>query len=237
MEITKESKIGTIAAHDYRTSSVFERYNINFCNQGNLKIYEVCADQKISPETLIKELRVAMSSRDEMYSNFNYWPIDMLADYIEKQHHTFFIRNAPIVLNELYIAADLFGDYYPSLTKIYKLFYKVTSDLMPRMKKEEELLFPYIREMANSRKDNKPIENARDFSLERILNALTREDENKVYSASQLFNITDDIENKVLFRSLHGHLKEFEDDLRLHAHLENNILLPKAMEMENTVER
>lgn len=237
MEITQESKIGTIAAHDYRTTSVFGHYHINFCSQGSLKIHEVCVTKGISPETLIHDLKTTMNLGEGIHTNFNYWPLEVLADYVEKKHHSYFIEKVPLILNQLYIAADLFGEYYPPLIKMYKLFYESTSGLKQHMKKEEEFLFPYVRKIAASRQENKPMESIEDLSLEQTLNDFTKEHEKEMDAFSQLSDLTNDIENEILFRNLYAQLKEFEADLYLHTHLENNILFPKAVEMENTVER
>lgn len=241
MEITKETRIGAIAAYDYRTSAVFEQHQINFCSAGGQTILEVCINKGLSPGKLINDLKTAIASRERIHANFNYWPIDLLADYIEKKHHRYAAEKVPHILNGLYMIADLCGHSYPRLKDMHAMFGEAGRELQQHMKKEEEMLFPYIRKIALSRQENRRLEDRPCLSLEKPVNEFLKEHELEMNAFSQISGMAGEIQplsaDNVLFGTLLMQLKEFEADLCLHTHLENNILFPKALEMENVVER
>ena len=86
MEILEEQIIGELVAENYKTASVFKKFKIDFCCNGNRTISEACERKKIEPDTLIKELQKTLKS-EEQNIDFNSWELDLLADYIEKTHH------------------------------------------------------------------------------------------------------------------------------------------------------
>ena len=88
MEILEEQIIGELVAENYKTASVFKKFKIDFCCNGNRTISEACERKKIEPDTLIKELQKTVKS-EEQNIDFNSWELDLLADYIEKTHHRY----------------------------------------------------------------------------------------------------------------------------------------------------
>lgn len=237
MEITPETRIGAIAAYDYRTASVYEAHHIDFCSRGDRSISEAAKDHHLLPDILIRELKRAIASTDNIYANFSYWPIDVLANHIEKKHHRYIRETAPGLQNGLYVASTLFGNLHPELVRMHELFSEAVLDLTLHMKKEEEVLFPYICKMAMARQENKRVENACPVLLQQLINEYAKEHEQEVDVFVHLSLLG---RNLQLVKESEHHCRQiltqttaFENDLRLHTHLENNILFPKAVEMEN----
>jgi regulator of cell morphogenesis and NO signaling len=78
---------------------------------------------------------------------YNTWPLDLLADYIEKKYHRYIEEKIPVITEYLLKVCKVHGHGYNELYKIYNLFVASSEDLLHHMMKEEKILFPYIRKM------------------------------------------------------------------------------------------
>lgn len=130
------------------------------------------------------------------------------------------------------------GDAHPELFEIKALFSGCSGELAAHMKKEELMLFPYIRKMSRAKESGHINLSAPFGTVQNPVKMMMHENDiegerfNKIASLSNQYTPPQNSCNthRVTFASL----KEFEDDLHLHIHLENNILFPKAIEMEQS---
>src|SRR5690606_15049761 len=79
--------------------------------------------------------------------DFTSWPLDLLADYVEKKHHRYVEEKTPIIQGFLNKLCKVHGDLHPELFEINELFNQAASELAAHMKKEEMILFPFIRKL------------------------------------------------------------------------------------------
>ncbi len=89
MNITESNIVGELVAQYYRTASVFKNHGIDFCCNGNRTIQDACESKKIDNSQLIEKLRQAVQQSNNMETDYNSWPLDLLADYVEKKHHRY----------------------------------------------------------------------------------------------------------------------------------------------------
>lgn len=82
MNIQENQIIGELVAKDYRTASVFKKYGIDFCCQGNRTISEACEKKNIDSESVVIDLDALIQARGENAVDYKSWPLDLLADYI-----------------------------------------------------------------------------------------------------------------------------------------------------------
>ena len=160
---------------------------------------------------------------------FSDWPLDLLIDYIEKKHHRYINQKTPVILTYLKKVTSVHGIAHPELLEIYELFTASAQNLAAHMKKEELILFPYIKKLENS---ETPI-TAHFGSVENPI-AMMKEEHNdegerfsRISELSNAYQLPPDAcpTYNVTFQLL----KEFESDLHQHIHLENNILFPAAI--------
>ena len=233
MNISENSIIGELVAENYRTAPVFKAHGIDFCCNGNRTIAAACEKKRIEPGTLIKELESAAPATDDAVPAFNNWPADLLADYIEKKHHRYVekqTRELPPFLNKV---VQVHGDRHPELQKVQALFYECMDHLLAHMRKEEKILFPYIRQMVVSGKlAGKPVFGSVENPISMMVHEHEQEGDRFREIASLTNGYTPPEDACNTYRVCYSMLKEFEEDLHLHIHLENNILFPKAIELE-----
>ncbi len=236
MNITQESIIGEIVADNYRYASVFKSAGIDFCCTGNRSIQEACAKKNISVENLLEQLKNAASSSTQDSIDYQSWPLDLLADYIEKKHHRYVEQKTQEIQPYLDKVCRVHGDRHPELFEINEHFTTTAGELAMHMKKEELVLFPFIRKMEKARLNNEKIERPHFGTVQNpilmMMSEHTAEGDRfrKIEALSNNYTPPQDACNT--YRVTFSLLKEFEEDLHLHIHLENNILFPKAIELE-----
>ena len=236
MNINENQILGEIVAQDYRTASVFKKYGIDFCCQGNRTIREASEKKGIEPKVLLQELEHVDNINVNSGTDFQSWPIDLLADYIEKRHHQYVENKILEIKPYLDKICKVHGDRHPELFDIQNEFHAASGELAAHMKKEEFILFPFVRKMVKAKQDGVKISAPFFGSVQNPVHMMMDEHSvegdrfSKIDELSSHYTPPEDGCNtyKVTFALL----KEFEEDLHLHIHLENNILFPKTMAME-----
>src|SRR6185437_2802403 len=159
MSLTIGKTVGDIVAEDYRTAAVFESFGIDFCCQGNKTINEVCENKGIYKSLLLLDLETVLRSQDNKLTDYNAWPINLLADYIEKRHHKYIEEKTPILKQYLEKICIVHGHKHSELFQIKDLFNQSAGELATHMKKEELMLFPFVRKMIHAKEKNLRVEN------------------------------------------------------------------------------
>lgn len=236
MNIQENQIIGELVAKDYRTASVFKKYAIDFCCQGNRTINEACEAKKIDEKLVVSDLNALLESQSKNEIDYKSWPLDLLADYIEKKHHRYVEVKTSEIKPYLDKICSVHGGRHPELLEIKEHFYATAGELAKHMKKEELILFPNVRKMVKAKLENSKLEPSPlgtiKNPIQQMMNEHTAEGErlSKIEALSNNYTPPEDACNT--YRVTIALLKEFEQDLHLHIHLENNILFPKAIELE-----
>jgi regulator of cell morphogenesis and NO signaling len=234
----KENQIiGELVAKDYRTASVFKKYSIDFCCQGNRTIQEACDKKNIDSKKVLEDLDTLVQTKSEATTDYQSWPLDLLADYIEKKHHRYVQDKTLEIQPYLDKICRVHGEHHPELFEIKNEFNTSAGELAAHMKKEELILFPFIRKMVKVKQENSNVEAANFGTVKNPIQMMMDEhtvEGNRFRRIEELSNnYTPPQDACNTYRVSFALLKEFEQDLHLHIHLENNILFPKAVEIEN----
>ncbi len=235
MNITKDSIIGELVAHDYKTATVFKRNKIDFCCNGNRSIEDACDKKKVDINQLIEDLQNVGTAQSDSQIDYASWPLDLLADYIEKKHHRYVVEKSQEIMPFLVKIVRVHGSQHPELLEVLDLFQGAVEDLTHHMEKEEGILFPYIRSMVAAKSQGTSV--AVPFgTVQNPINVMMQE---HLHEGERFRTIADLTDNYTMpeggcttYRVTFAMLKEFEDDLHLHIHLENNILFPKSIAFE-----
>ena len=240
MNIQENQNIGELVAQDYRTASVFKKYGIDFCCQGNRTINDACDKKKVDVNSVLTDLDTAMQVQGEGTIDYKTWPLDLLADYVEKKHHRYVQQKTLEITPFLEKIARVHGENHPELLKVRDEFAASAGELAMHMKKEELIVFPFVRKMMKPREEGVKIDAPHFGTIKNPIAAMMSEHETE----GERFRLISDLTNNYTppedacstYKVTFAMLNEFEQDLHLHIHLENNILFPKAVEMEKQLD-
>lgn len=233
MKTYEQKTVGEVVAEDYRTAAVFEKYGIDFCCKGHTPFTKACEKRDLDIATVLSDIaQLSAESSDE--ADYKSWSADKLIDHIETTHHRYVEEKTPVILQFLQKLCKVHGERHPELFQIYELFLESAGDMAQHMKKEELILFPRIRKMVSGQYEKmarggvvSPISvmmHEHDTEGERFRAIATLSDH---YQAPS--------DGCTTYRVAYAMLKEFEQDLHRHIHLENNILFPKALKIEENL--
>ncbi len=232
VETTDSETVGAVVARDYRAAEVLEKYGIDFCCGGNVPLEAACREKGVDPQAVRRELEQAAERPLDRSQNYDAWELPFLADYIVNTHHAYLRESIPTITAYSQKIAEVHGANHPEVIEIAAIFRKVGGELMLHLQKEEEELFPAVKRLAELRKQGAGSEAQEIAKLNEILADLSHEHDDvgaAVHEIRRLANnyaVPGDVCNT--FMVTYQKLKEFEDDLHKHVHLENNILFPKA---------
>ncbi|ELR70769.1 Nitric oxide-dependent regulator DnrN or NorA [Fulvivirga imtechensis AK7] len=235
MEHLKDKKVGRLVAEDYRYADVFKKYGIDFCCGGGVSIEEACRKKKLDCNNIIDELNRVIVNKDHD-QDFDSWSPDRLADYIIEIHHAYVKEHLPLLVQYSYKVSRVHGGAHPETIEVNRQIHELASELLPHLQKEEVVLFPYIKKLVAAARGGVDLVPASFGSLENPVKMMMEEHDNAgeiMRSISELSSgYTPPASACTTYRVLYQKLRDFENDLHRHIHLENNILFPKVIEME-----
>lgn len=231
-----QKQIGQFVAEDFRTAAVFTSYGIDFCCRGHRTVEEVCDKNNIDSNELLDQLNKVLNASSNQSIDYKSWPLDLLIDYIEKKHHRYVEEKVPVLLQFLNKLCKVHGDRHPELFKINELFTASAGELAAHMKKEELILFPFVKKMVKATTSQQPIEAPGFGTVENPIAMMMQEHDNEGVRFREIAALTNNYNPPIdacnTYKVTFAMLDEFEKDLHLHIHLENNILFPEAAKLE-----
>lgn len=229
--------VSEIVRADYRTADVFKKHGINYCCGGKVPLKEACEAKGLDYKVMLMDLELATKTVSLPNNlKFSNWKIDFLIDYIINVHHAYLYDTLPQLEASLMGFADSHKKQHPELQKVVAVFSTISSLVLAHSQREDEVIFPYIKQIENAyrRKESygnllvrtlrKPLSNVESEhkKIGDLLNNLRELTSNYTFPENACTN------HRVIFQKL----REFDNDMVQHKHLENNILFPKAIEME-----
>ncbi len=227
--------VGEIVAADYRTAEVFEAHGIDFCCGGKVALAAICQEKGFDPAELLQEIETVRKEPVDRSQNYTAWELPFLADYIVNTHHVYLKENDGQIAAYARKIAEVHGSHHAEVIEIAAIFDTIATDMAAHLREEEEVFFPAVKRADAARKAGNAIETEGREVIKTSLKKLGREHAEigaAIHTIRQLakdYEIPGDVCNT--FMVTYRKLKEFEDDLHKHVHLENNILFPKAAQL------
>lgn len=236
MTISSETQVRDVVKQNFNTARLFHANHVDYCCGGDKTISEACYEAGIEPDQLIKQLEKVAEQVDPDTIYVNELPSDELCDYIVKRHHAYVKDSIPFLKRSLEKICSVHGDNHPELFEIKELFNKTAGELTMHMQKEEIVLFPYIKKMVKAKKEGTLIGAAVFGSVTNPIRLMISEHEAEGKRFSEISRLSKNyavpVDACTTYETTIHQLKAFESDLHRHIHLENNILFPRAIELE-----
>lgn len=239
--ITTDMTVRDVAMELPQSTRLFEKLKIDYCCGGNKPLAEACASAGLDVDNVIALLAQTTQSNpnDDNAAAFQNLSVTELITHILETHHVF----TKSEMDRLQSLADkvlsAHGGNHPELIHLDELLTRLCADLKPHMFKEEQVLFPYIVAMANAVDQNRAAPFAPFGTVNNPIRMMMREHDTAGEILRELRALTSDYkvpaDGCISYQTLYQALENFEKDLHQHIHLENNLLFPKALELENAL--
>lgn len=237
-EINEDTSTADVVKKNFRTASVLKRYGIEYCCGIRLSLKQACEIKGLPFDQVLQEIREAAAVVCLPSSlPFREWKTDFLADYIINVHHHYLRESLPLIKEHLTHFVSEHSKKFPQLNELQIEFNSLEKAIVPHLDQEEQIIFPYIRQIAHAYESKEPYARLLVRTLRKPVEDIMQNEHtimdkrlSRIRSITQ--NYTPPDAACIGHRLSYSLLRELDDDLIQHIHLENNILFPRAIVME-----
>lgn len=219
--------VGELVAERPGRSRVFQAHAIDFCCQGNRTLAEACQRKNVPAATVVRELEAEAADKAVPEENPALLPADRLCEYVVETHHGYLRQELPRLRAMAERVAHVHGGHTPSLVELNQVFTGLLNELVSHLQKEEQVLFPAVVAMSRGEPGS--------GSLDGPIGAMLREHDEAGSALARMRELTNGYQPPAdacnTYRALFAGLKDLEEDLHRHIHLENSVLFPAARKM------
>jgi regulator of cell morphogenesis and NO signaling len=227
--------VGQIVEADSRAPGVFEQFGIDYCCGGRRLLLDACRAADADPGAVIGAL-AALPPINGDADDVTTRPLDQLVDYIVTTHHAYVRSKLPAIARHLAKLQEAHGKRHPELTRVAAVFDGLSRDLEQHLLKEEQILFPYVRNLVEHSDERCGALMSPFGSVSHPIRMMEREHEEAGEALREIRTLTGEYavpaDGCSTYDVCMKELEEFERDLHRHVHLENNVLFPRAIELE-----
>jgi regulator of cell morphogenesis and NO signaling len=218
-------------------TKIFQRFDIDLCSQADNSLERACAELQLSADQVLEKLSDAENEESGATApDPANLPLSRLIQHIVRVHHRNVRQELPRLTEMAGKVAAKRGDRAPELEQIEELLEKLHAEMLDHIQKEEQVLFPFIAQMDQDSIVTYPPAHACFRSVSFPIFMMEQEHESANHIMDELRNLTRGFQPPewacVAHIALFGGIREFESDLKQHVHLENDVLFPRAIQME-----
>lgn len=235
--IPREKTVGQLAVESLAFINAFEKLGIDYCCGGDLSLEDACRNAGIDVDR-VAEIVDELGYSPARENGFNSMSLAALCDYIVRRHHVFTREAGERISGLLEKVCAAHGNKHSELLTIQKKFGALRLELENHLLKEERMLFPYIAFMEGSLCFGRPLPAAPFGSTSEPIDVMLAEHDTAGAFLRDIRSLSDNFATPAdacrSYKMLYAAFEQFELDLHIHIHLENNLLFPKALEMERS---
>jgi regulator of cell morphogenesis and NO signaling len=239
MNFNDETKVKDIALSNPAARQILEDAGLDYCCGGGKSLHEACLHADVPAEEILNRLRENSKHVSPDEANWTSAPLGDLTRHIRERHHRY-VREAIARVQPLLDKVEAkHGKSHSEIADIRRLFTEVGREMIMHMQKEEQILFPYIDALEKATSAHSSVEPPFFQTVRNPIHAMMKEHDaagelvKQIRKASSEYTAPADACTS--YKALYEVLREFEADLHQHVHLENNILFPRAVELETPV--
>jgi regulator of cell morphogenesis and NO signaling len=235
---TPETTVRDIAIEQPASIRVFEKYGIDYCCGGRRPLAEACEERSLQMDEVLAAIENATAQTQPAGPDWTTASLAAICDHIVRTHHAYIRNELPRLQAFAQKVVARHGDDRPELPQIQQLVDAVGHDLIAHLAKEEQMLFPYIANLERNLATCGPASLGCAGSVRNPIRVMMAEHDVAGGILAQIRKLSSDYTPPEAacptYRGFYQALYEFEQDLHQHVHLENNILFPRAIELEES---
>ena len=232
--LTKEMTVGAMVAEDFNRTKIFEELGIDYCCNGSDTLEEACNKQHLNPADVLTQLN--NNTEEAGTVNFAKWPLDLLVDYVLKVHHRNFHQHHEALLRLVEKVEHAHGNRHPVLHEVRNAVAASFEELESHFAKEEQVLFPHLYEMYQAHEEARLTAafhcGSIAFPIRQMMMEHDVAGETWQHIADITENFTTPTDGCSSYRLMNRELYRFFADLKEHVAIENNLIFPGFLKME-----
>jgi regulator of cell morphogenesis and NO signaling len=234
MEALDNRAVRELASATPGAARVFERFGIDYCCGGERSLAQACSAANVNLEEVAEALEKPQTQSGDR--DWQKATLAELAKHIVTKHHEYVRQEIQRLIPLSARVAGVHGKNHPELGKIQSSFHALADELTMHLMKEEHLLFPYIEQLELAGSSGNRLAAPMFGTVKNPVRMMMMEHDSAGELLRKMRRVTNDYRPPedacMSFQMLYRALQEFETDLHQHIHLENNILFPRAIELE-----
>ena len=221
--------LGEIVTRRPALAAELERRGLDYCCHGTRTLTDAAHEAGLDATIVANELSViAVDEPAAAWASLG--PSD-LVDHIDSVHHRYLWAEFPRITALVDKIVTVHGDRHPELLEVQRLYGELRADLEPHLTREEQELFPRIRQLDAASDSSVP---TRDLAAQ--IEPLAGEHEMVGALLDDLRRATSDYavpeDGCASYAACYRALADLEEDTHLHVHKENNLLFPLVVRLE-----
>ena len=240
MSFTSATKVRDIAVANPAAKKVLEDAGVDYCCGGEKSLHDACMHTGVSAEDILKRLQENSKQVAPEQKNWTKARLGDLTRHIVEKHHKYVRGTVPRVSALLAKVKGKHGEKHPELSAIEQEFFGLGQEMYAHMQKEEQILFPYIEKLERVTEGKESFEPPFFQTVRNPVHMMMQEHDSAGEALKAIRKLSSGYkvprEACESYREVYRSLEEFEADMHTHVHLENNILFPRAVELEAKVQ-
>ena len=236
MMIDATRTVREIAVEMPAATRLFEKLGIDYCCGGGRPLAEACTKAGLAIHQVIASLEQIGETKGGEARGWQLASLNDLITYINDTHHVFTREELDRLEPLLAKVCSVYGERRPELPRIQALFLDLKRELLAHMMKEEQVLFPYVRQLESAIEAGGARPRACFGTVQTPIRMMMFEHDAAGDVLRQMRELSDGFtppaDACVSYQTLYRALEDLEQDLHQHIHLENNILFPRTVGME-----
>lgn len=235
--------LAEIAIHIPGSIDLFEQYELDYYQNGKQTLKDACQKQNINFLKIDTELRLLQNTPKQTICLDEYG-IEELIYIINRKFHSkekeIYQTIATRIQNLLQVKA------YPKslidvINTLNKQFNELAEKLTHHCNKEDKLFFPYIRRLLGMRGNKQSISSLEISLIRNPIIVFESEHMEIAVLLSEIKQLANNFKTSpnipALYNILLEDLRDFEKNIHIHLHVENNILFPKCIALEEELKK
>lgn len=235
---TPQTTVRDIALEQPAAIRIFEKLGIDYCCGGRKPLAQACQEHSLDLDAVLAAIAGAADSPEPAPADWATAPLTALCAHIVETHHAYVRAELPRLCQFAQKVVARHGENHPELIQIRRLVESTGEDLLQHLSKEETVLFPYIANLEANLASCGPRSLGCFASVRNPIRVMTAEHDAAGEAMAQIRSLSHDFTPPdgacPTYRGFFAALADFERDLHRHVHLENNILFPRAIEMDES---